>query len=387
MTLRPLGCTFLWLVIGCASTPTLRQGPLLPLHVGIVPAVCTILAEDGGQFDEGDLLEISLDIQGEELSRRLVTALQGREVVQATLLDYPEGTSAQEFQETFQPLQQRDYWTERAREQGVDAVLLVSLEYDPRIFGHANDWFWINHFIFVFGGPLCWLPDDRSYLASGRLTASIYDGCLVDREPRSLGEVTAEIASFQSSFPEVTLDLIDRSSGIGTYALGLVWPPGWLVVQNETVREEVKNRILDDLAGSVERQVHDRFRDIHEARSLVHHHFDLPTVRVERTSPESVSFSGDILLRTGAGVSRLDSIVIEADGHRTEIEPGETDAIVDEELTRTSADRRGPVLRYAIRADVPSTADHVRVTVVEGGQTRARRSVTFPVSRAGAPGM
>ncbi len=373
---------FLGFSCGCASQQTIDEEKPLPFHLAVIPATRNVLQPVvlTTTSEQGDLLDIRFDLGTHELSDAIVTSLDGDAFLKATLLSYPEGLTPEAFAKSYLPLQRSDYWSSQAREVGADMLMSCNLEYDARITGGSNEWFWINHLIFLFGGVFAWLPDDRSYFVNGTLDANLYDSSFIFRNPRSLGEAEAGIIPLACRFDEVTLDFLNRASGIGTFALGTFLPSGWFATQNQTVKENLESEILKAITTDLVRSVRDRAREINEAENLVDFYLDLASVEAKRVQGE-VAFAGEVILRSGRGVPRLEGFVLQLGDTVIQKDFSVSDRVLDEDLTQELEQGGFLVYRYRVEetlAPDPSSQS-IKLILVQGGQFPGRRSYTFPV--------
>ncbi len=374
---------------GCATRGAVQESKPLPFHVAVIPSVREVVQDSlfvDEEGENGSPLDIEIDISQMTLSEKLVSALSGKHFVKATLLPFPDGEDAETFYANRQPFEQSDYWSKQIQTCEADVVLTSHLEYSSEVTGQPNDWFLINHVVYFFGGPLCWIANDRSYFVRSDLSARLYDSNLIFRDPRSIGDAESELLPIKTGFASANLDFFDRSPDPLTYLCGLLLPSGWFAVENEKVKSELEEAMVESLVEGLTAQVRDQNRDINEARDLVSFYFDLSTVQVRQDPTGVMSFSGELVLRTGRGVTRLSGIVLRVREREVQTEFEDSDRIEDRDLTRGAGGvggRANPVYRYRVEESINAgqLLETVRITVFQGGQSSARRSYTFRVEQ------
>ncbi len=363
------------LATGCASQQRLRDSGPLPFHVAVIPVD---VKPDTGMTpqeieESGDPLEIELVIDGQGLSQQIVDSLNGSAFIKATLLPPLEGPPSE------------DYFAQ-AKKNGADLILSCNLSHQGKVYGRPNDWFWFNHAIFLFGGPLTWLPNDRSFDTVGSLAVRLHDPTKLEQNPRFWANPAEAISAFQVPFSEVTMDFIDRAPNLGTYALSIVWPSGRLANDNELVKEELQTILAETLTGEVNASFQDQSPGINQSILHYKNHLDLKSIRIIQDQTNSVSIALDVILMATRGVTGLTRYTIEVEGLDplvAELDDDE-DRIEDPALSTTLGGSNFSVYRYHLEKTLtpPGPVKTIRIRIEEAGTDPKSRSFTLPVTRA-----
>jgi hypothetical protein len=358
------------------ATQSRREEPILPFHVALVPIRSAMLADKSVPPSADDGLRLAVDPM--TLSSQLRSALEERCFARVTLLALPPGTASTDFDAW--PAQVRDaYWATAGSSVGADLILEGELRAAPGLHGGTNEKFWLNLPLFLAGGPFCYFIGDNSYRGEARLDAWLCDLRPIATSRATLSDGRAEVAHVQARFRGADLNFIDRAGGnVGSYALSIVVPAGFLARNSEHVEQSVAETATMELAQGLS----------HELRAESEHVLAGERVSSFHVAPESrltrengtLRFMGSVLLHVGE-IQRMDSWRLETAGSVTS---GDFDAgMIDPDLT----DGRHVYLRYELTIRLPCSnlAQEARLTLVGGGRNSISRTFTFEVGDVAEP--
>ena len=363
-----------WLLLlacGCASQRSQEQ-PRLPFHVAVIPLTAESQRVIPAPAGKGHG-EFVLALDSARVSNAVASNLAGSCFTSATLLPYPEGVTAEEFEQ--RSTAQRDaYWVKTAESAGADLLLECDLRYAPVVQSRSNEKFWTNLPLFLLGGPACYFVDDVSYHGEAQLSGQVFDLNAIRAEHATLEDGRAQLLHVESRFQEASLDFLDRAGGnVGLFAASILVPAGLLSHESRTAETKLADEVADDLARGLSRAVRDGSSDILVANRLTGFHLDSNYTLEVRGN--LLHFRGEAVLRRG-DLERMESYSLHLGPHTTSGEFG--DGTPDPDLST----RRAHYVRYPFEADIPldATADHLAIQLTAGGPNPGVRTFTMSLS-------
>jgi len=374
--MKPFGpirsATFLLgLFAGCASQGE-RPEPPLPFHVAVVPLASGSLQApkaESGRVEE----DLSLSLDAASVSREITASLEGKCFARATLLPYPAGLTAEEF-ENRTNAERNAHWVEASAAAGADLLLECDLRYAPAIASDHNEKFWMNLPLFLLGGPACYFVNDVSYVGEARLDGNVLDLNAVRARLATLDDGRAHLLHVESRFQEATLDFLDRAGGnVGLYGLSILVPAGFLSHESSSAEERLSEEVASHLARGLARAMREGSSEILVAGRLAGFHLD-PKYTVE-IRDGAVHFQGEAVLSRGDR-ERMESYAVQLGQQTTSGEFGEGT------LDSAMSTRRNQYLRYPFSADfsLEPGADHLAIQLTGGGPNPAVRTFTIALA-------
>ena len=342
-----------WLLAGaCASSQRAPEGAPLPFHVALIPtevhdtSVLTatpaepVYAEPAADAPEDDM---RLDLSTASVSRSLREEL-ARAFVRTTLLELPadraslDGMSAAEREQ---------FWQERARAAGADLLVRTRLLIDPAIDGERNEKFWLNLPLFLLGGPMCYFVGDRSYRASARLQAEVFDA---SEGHATLSDFELLTIPLYVEAGEQYLRFLDRADGAADYAISLLVPAGLLARSTSDIEAEMEERLPRALGRELAAKVFSERAQFEQNLALGAFQLEAQVASLEPLSAGR--------LRVRVPVRKLSGDV---DLHRYELRAGET-LLESRDFPAASADGRR-LIEHELT--LPAGAEYLNVRLMD----------------------
>lgn len=208
-----------------------------------------------GEGDESDDAKevLTLHLDPSRVTKGLEDALR-KGFARVTVLDPPREADFAGRSED----ERAGYWREKSLEAGADLWVQPSVSYEPRIEHRANEKFWLNLPLFLIGGPFCYFVADNTYNARVKLNADFIDVTSPHDDPLSGNVLPVPI---QVDFKGTDLTFVERADDAGDYLLSIIVPAGFLSRESPDVVEEVRDKIIDEIADLFVREVleNDRF--------------------------------------------------------------------------------------------------------------------------------
>jgi hypothetical protein len=317
-----------------------------------------------GEFD-GDETELRLDLDCDEISRGIASALGAYCFERTTLLELDDIGS-----EAIDSFDHERKLLETARERGADWILELALRYDAEIYRDGTSTFWLNYPLFLFAGPSNWFILDNAYFADVELTATIYDMHAIGALGGSLGDPLAEVISVSSRFEGTELAFTERSGGVVDYAKGILIPSGFLARESEDAAQGIQADIVDALRVQIVRSLQSRRDDLVRMDRIAPIYLEPSETRIERDG-DTLHVRGRVLLRDDAPAGRVRAVHAAVGAGRGSAEP-------------TLDPDQGPAGYAAYSFDVPVQAagdeGYLRLEVEAGSRDKFVRSYTFRIS-------
>lgn len=346
---RPLLCTLLAFVAGCASQRVRRAQ--LPFHVAVVPVAIEATGNGGADGSAPDLL-LAFDSDG--MTRRLVGTLQDS-FVAVTPLAAPEGAG------------DADAWLRQARALGADLVVDATLRYDPQLTTSLNDRFWLNLPLFALGSPATWFVADRSYHCMARLQTQLYDLALASSPSVNALDATSHLLRIERQVDEASLSLFERGN-TGHFLLSLLVPAGFTGPASASVPTQVREVVEHGLCDALSAALVERREELEQIARV---DFRAEGVRVEQTA-RGRELVGEFVLQLG-NVTELGELRYRRDEEPMAVLPwGEV--VVERQTARGRGKKH-----YPFRIPV-GTATTVHLEVEQQDRLANRRSFTYRVA-------
>lgn len=346
----------------CASQRALEPRTL-PYHVVIVPMEEPLVgAVSPGEF-EGEATELRLHLDEEELTTAISEALEQYCFANVTVIPPSElGAEADIFGRQREVL-------DRARALRADLVVELGLRYDAEIYRKKASTFWLNYPLFLFAGPSNWFIGDNVYYADVDLTTSVYDMNVIDAGGYVLGDPGSRVMTASSRYTGADLDFVDRSDGVGDYALGILIPSGFLSRESNSTEEAIHAAIIEELRVQVVQGVQSRRGDLVSAEWIAPVYID----------PDEVSLvvDGADLVVEGRVRVRRDSLIDRV--HAVQLQLGEEIVVLRPVASAEWSTEQHLVVPFSARMPLSEGGDAVRVVCAAGSRDRYIRSYTFDV--------
>jgi hypothetical protein len=231
----------LLLCASCSATRNSRTERPIPLRAGVVPVLS--VAGEGAVEPVGGSTELELILDPATVSAALVEELRGQGFVSVELLELA-GTPTDV--DSVEAAVQRS-----ATEAHVDVVIWPHVRAAAEIRTRANEKLWLNLPLFMLGGPLNWIPRDRSYLVQASLDVDVLDTRQLT-SARSGSRAQARLTSRQSRTEVVELSLLDRAGySLHHYALGVLVPGVFLARETDRAGQAVAEEVVRHLSKEV----------------------------------------------------------------------------------------------------------------------------------------
>jgi hypothetical protein len=359
------------LLTGCATQQTRQEAPL-PFHVALIPA--TIIAGDTAPEVEGATIleETKLAFESDHVTQQIGLALNNDCVTRVTLLTYGKGVSRDQFLAKYtSEAAQDEFWEQAITKLKPDLVAKVKLSFSETVLTDTNSTFWANVPLFLIGGPFCYFFDDRDYYSTARLSVWLYDASPIAIQQASLTDGDSELIDVSPRVDLTDLDFIDRADGIGSYALSILIPAGWLAKESDTVKESLEREILARLTTSLKTEIRSRADQLTRANRLYDFYIRSDGMRVVQAGTGGFELTGEVFLEIDKGTPRMDNFTFALDGKATPARFGKE--------SLAPGQGAGRVVSYPF--SVPLTGDdlpdEVRVVFRDGSQDSRERSYTF----------
>lgn len=348
----------------CASTDRLEPR-WLPFHVVVVPIDAPIVGEVAPGELPGKATELVLDLDADELTRAVASALDEYCFTRVTVVDATRlGAAADVFERQRVVL-------EEARAARADLIVELGLRYDPQVFRDTTSTFWLNYPLFLFLSPSNWFLLDNSYFADAELSTTVYDVNVIEAGSFDIGDPAARVISASSRYGGTQLSFVDRTEGLSGYLLSILIPSGHLSRETPAALEEVRKDVIEELRSQVVQGIQSRRSDLVRADWIAPVSIDPDEVRITREGGEVV-VRGVVRLRRGGLVDRVDAIHLEVGSVRTTVRPTPR-----AESAGLSHDAWG----FEGRVAAPADARELRLECEAGSRDRFVRSYTFALPR------
>lgn len=359
LVLAALGCP----ALGCRSTDALERHQL-PMHVAVVPITTPAVGHAASGEHPGKATALSLALDTREVTRAMSAALEEYCFASVTVLDadLPDETRTDEFE------RQRSLYAQ-ARELGADLMVELGLRYDAEIYRQAASTFWLNFPLFLFLAPSNWFLPDNTYCADVELVATVYDLNAMEAGGFGLGDAAAQVVSVSARFGETTLDFIERSRGLGDYALGILVPSGFLARETRGASAEIHAAILESLRTQLVQSLQNRRADLVRADWIAPVFMEPTDVSIRREGAD-LRVRGRVRLARGGLADRVHAIHLDAGAEHVSVEPAR----------ETVAGGAGEDV-FDFEASVPlgAEASFLRLECEAGSRDRFLRSYTFRI--------
>ena len=359
-------------LVGCASARRQESAPL-PFRVALIP-VETDPSLDSEPREGLGATELSLALDGERISQLLNRALDERCFSSSVLLAGPDPAESTDFA-SWSRERRNEYWVAAAERAGADMIVHPVLGYDPAVYTATNDRFWPNVLLFLLGGPMTWVMNDRSYFVNAKLETEVFDlNPFRSSQVARLSDANFRLLEEARSLNEVTLDFIDRADGnLGSYALSVLVPSGFLAKETEAVKRHLETQIIERLCADIVQSIRERGGQLVKASSIAP--FYVP--EIERVGDE---LRGHVVLEVDSSVDSMRSMLVSGpDGESIE----QVDFHGMGEELRSGLHEQ---LRYEFRVPIPArfARSKLRVRFVDANDTSRSNTVEPPGAREAA---
>jgi hypothetical protein len=347
--------------LGCASTETLEKRPL-PFHVVVVPMADPVVGDITPGELPGEQTELTLAMNKDALTSAVGSALQEYCFSRVTVLD------ADELDATADAFERHRLIIANARAVNADLIVELGLRYDQQIHRDTSSTFWLNYPLFLFLGPSNWFMNDNGYFADVELTASIYDLNVIEAGAFDIGDAAARVVTSSSRYSGTELSFVKRADGAGDYLLGIVWPSGHLAHESPDIVEDVQKSIVEQLRAQAVQGIQSRRGDLVQADWIAPMFVDPGEVSLRREG-DVVVVSGNVRLRKGGLVGRVQAVTLSAGPERVRVTPTSSDAESTDAIEVATFEGR-------IHAPEPG---YLRLECEAGARDRFFRTYTYSI--------
>lgn len=357
---RTVGLGLLALLASCASKRPLEPRTL-PYHVVIVPMETPLVgAVSPGEF-EGDATEMRLHLDEEELTAAVSEALEQYCFADVTVI---RASDLEADSDVFG--RQREV-LDRAHALQADLIVELGLRYDAEIYRKKASTFWLNYPLFLFAGPSNWFIGDNVYYADVDLTTSVYDMNVIDAGGFELGDPGSRVMSASSRYTGADLDFVERSDGVGDYALGILIPSGFLSRESNSTEEAIHEAIIEELRVQVVQGVQSRRGDLVSAEWIAPVYIDPDEVSLVRDG-EDLVVDGRVRVRRDSLIDRVQAV---------QLTLGEQVVVLRPVASAEWSTHQQLVVPFSARLPVSEGVESLRVVCAAGSRDRYIRSYTF----------
>ena len=368
MIIRPraFGLLALCLVFTACASKRPLEPRTLPYRVAIVPMEAPLIGSVSPGELPGTETEMRLDLSCEEITASLGEALEKYCFASVTIIGCDDDELAGDA------FARQRAVLDRAREENVDLIIEFGLRYDAEIYRKKASSFWLNYPLFLFAGPSNWFIGDNVYFADVDLTTNVYDMNVIDAGGFALGDPGARVVTASSRYTGADLDFVDRSDGMGDYALGILIPSGFLSRESDETAQHIHDAIVEELRAQVVQGIQSRRGDLVRAEWIAPVHIEPEEVHMVREGDELV-LSGSVRIRRDSLVDRVHVLHLEVGGERVSVYPE-----VNEEL-RTELHHVAP---FSARIPLSADANELHMECEAGARDRYVRSYTYVLPKS-----
>jgi len=344
-------------VSSCASTEPLERR-IIPFHVAIVPMERPIVGEVSPGELPGDETDLHLDLDCQELTASLSAALGKYCFSRVTVLEHRDGN------ETVDPLERQRLLMEAALEAEADLLVEFHLRYDLGIYRENAGTFWLNFPLFLIASPSNWFVDDVGYYADVELTTSVYDVNTMEASGLALGDPAARVISASSRYTGEELNFIERADGLGSYALSILVPSGFLARGSDDTLEEIHAHVIEEIRSQVVQGIQGRREDLLGTEWIAPFIIDPDELLLTRSGDELL-VRGNVRMLGSGSTERVQALSLHAGGESVTVRP----------------EFAGPdgVTLFEARVPMTATAAALRLECMVGSRDSFVRSYTFDI--------